>query len=391
MIARPAAETPLTVPRYGTASLADLGPSLLASLGVAGEPNVLGLPEARRACVLMVDGLGWRALLAHRDRAPFLASLAEGCAPITAGFPSTTATSLTTVGTGTVPGSHGVIGYQVALPGTDTVFNHLRWTANVNPLVWQPRRTVYERAEAAGVTTAYIADSAYQGGNFTRASARGSRYVPANTTTELVVHAAAALTAADRAYLFVYHSELDMLGHMHGVGSPYWRHHLAEVDRLAEQLATVLPEDAFLYITADHGMVDTDEQSRIDVASDPDLTEGVRVVAGEPRARQVYTRSGAAADVLAAWRERLAGVATVVSRAEAVDAGWFGPPDEVNPGILDRVGDVVAAAHGTTALIAPHREHTESRLVGHHGSLTPHEMEVPLLRSGPLRRLGAFR
>ncbi|MGV2386877.1 MAG UNVERIFIED_CONTAM: alkaline phosphatase family protein, partial [Thermobifida fusca] len=182
MTARPAAETPLTVPRYGTASLADLGPSLLASLGVAGEPNVLGLPEARRACVLMVDGLGWRALLAHRDRAPFLASLAEGCAPITAGFPSTTATSLTTVGTGTVPGSHGVIGYQVALPGTDTVFNHLRWTANVNPLVWQPRRTVYERAEAAGVTTAYIADSAYQGGNFTRASARGSRYVPANTT-----------------------------------------------------------------------------------------------------------------------------------------------------------------------------------------------------------------
>ena len=240
------------------------------------------------------------------------------------------------------------------------------------------------------MTTAYIADSAYQGGNFTRASARGSRYVPANTTTELVVHAAAALTAADRAYLFVYHSELDMLGHMHGVGSPYWRHHLAEVDRLAEQLATVLPEDAFLYITADHGMVDTDEQSRIDVASDPDLTEGVRVVAGEPRARQVYTgRAQPPTSSLHGGNGspgRHRGQPRRSRRRGLVRAS--GPSQS---GILDRVGDVVAAAHGTTALIAPHREHTESRLVGHHGSLTPHEMEVPLLRSGPLRRLGAFR
>jgi len=384
----PPPDSSLEAPRYGAASLADLGPSVLASLGVPGEPDVLGLPPARRACVLLVDGLGWHALAAHRDRAPFLASLAAAAAPLTSGFPSTTATSLTSVGTGTAPGRHGVFGYQVALPGDGTVFNHLRWTADVDPLDWQPRRTVYERAEAAGVTTAYVSAAAYEGGGFTRASARGSRYVPADTTTELVVRAEAALTASDRAYVFVYHSELDTLGHLYGVDSPYWRHHLGQVDRLAEQLAAVLPADAVLYVTADHGMVDTTPDSRIDVEDDPDLTAGVRVLAGEPRARQVYVRPGAGADVLAAWRERLAGHATVVSRDEAVESGWFGPSDTVDRDLLVRVGDVLAVAHGATALVAPRREAAESRLVGHHGSLTPQELYVPLLHSGPLSGLG---
>ncbi|MEY9210891.1 alkaline phosphatase family protein [Thermobifida halotolerans] len=385
----PAPDGPLGVPRYGTASLADLGPSVLASLGVPGEANVLGLAPARRACVLLVDGLGWEALLANRGHAPFLASLLEAAAtPITSGFPSTTATSLATFGTGAAPGGHGVFGYQVALPHDGTVFNHLRWSADVDPVVWQPHRTTYQRAEAAGVATAYIAAGAYEGGGFTRASARGSRYVPADTATELVVGAEAALSAHERAYLFVYHSELDLFGHLYGVDSPHWRHHLGQVDRLAEQLASVLPADAVLYVTADHGMVDTGPHSRIDVEGDPDLAEGVRVLAGEPRARQVYTRPGAETDVLAAWRERLAGRATVVSRAEAVESGWFGPAHTVNRDLLPRVGDVLAVARGDTALVAPAVERVESRLVGHHGSLTPQELHVPLLRTGPAGGLG---
>src|ERR1039457_7586349 len=48
-----------TVPRYGEGSLADLACSLLASLGVGGEPNPLELPGTGRACLLIVDGLGW--------------------------------------------------------------------------------------------------------------------------------------------------------------------------------------------------------------------------------------------------------------------------------------------------------------------------------------------
>ncbi|MDA8370526.1 MAG: alkaline phosphatase family protein [Nocardiopsaceae bacterium] len=370
-------DTSFDLPGYGRASLADLAPSVLASLGVAGEPDLLGLAPARRACVLLIDGMGWELLVRNRARAPFLSSLIGASTTITAGFPTTTATSLTTFGTGLAPGHHGVFGYQVAVPGSDRILNQLRWDPDIDPETWQPRATVYQRAEQAGVATAYVAAGAYEGSGLSRASARGSRYTPANDITELAVKAAAALTAHERALVFVYHSDLDTYGHMFGVDSDYWRLHLGHVDRLAEQIADTLPADTAMYITADHGMVDTSPASRVDVQSDPVLSTGVRVLAGEPRVRQVYTRDGATADVLAAWRERLADRAVVMERDQAIADGLFG---DVDDGLRDRIGDVLALARADTVLITPRTERVESTFIGHHGSLTADELRVPLLR-----------
>ncbi|WP_046469083.1 alkaline phosphatase family protein [Allosalinactinospora lopnorensis] len=371
------ADAAFAAPRYGAGSLADLIPSVLASLGVPGETAALNLPPVRRACVLLIDGMGWDLLSAHRSYAPFLSSLADAAEPITAGFPTTTATSLTTIGTGLPPGHHGIVGYQVAVPGSDRIMNQLRWDPEIDPETWQPCGTAYQRAEQAGVTAAYVAFGGYEGSGLSRASARGSRYVAANDITELAVKAASSLTAGDRSLVFAYHSDLDTYGHMFGVDSAYWRLHLGHVDRLAEQIAGQLPSDAALYITADHGMVDSTSASRVDVESDPALSSGVRLLAGEARVRQVHVRDGAADDVLAAWRERLAGRAEIVSREEAIAAGLFGAVDDA---LRPRIGDVLALARGDTALIAPNAEPTESSLVGQHGSLTPGELRVPLLR-----------
>ncbi|GAA4909484.1 alkaline phosphatase family protein [Streptomonospora salina] len=375
----PADTDDLTAPRYG-ASLASLTTSVLASLGVAGEADALGLPPVRRACVLLVDGMGWEALRANRRHAPFLAGLLETGSPISAGCPTTTATSLTTVGTGRPPGRHGVVGYQVAVPGTERVLNQLRWGApDIVPENWQPHTTAYERAERAGVRTAYIAAGAYRGSGLSRASARGGRYVGADSITDLAVRAGEALEGDDRVYAFVYHSDLDSLGHVHGVDSPHWRTHLGYVDRLAERIADSLPPDAALYITADHGMVDTAPGTRIDIESEPAFNAGVRLRAGEPRARHIYTRDGAAADVAAAWRELLDDRALVLTRAEASDRGLFG---DVEDAVRPRIGDVLVLARANTVLVAPEAERTVSGLIGHHGSLTADELRVPLLRVG---------
>lgn len=378
----PAEKSPASVfavPEYGTATLADLAPSVLASLGVPGEPNPLGLEPSRRACVLLIDGMGWELLRAHRRYAPFLHSLLPAGTVLSAGFPTTTATSLTSYGTGTAPGHHGILGYKVAIPGRDRLINQLRWDNEVDPEVWQPCRTIYQRAEAAGVAASYVAAGAFEHGAFTRASARGSRYQPANALSELVVKAEAALHADERSYVFVYHSDLDTLGHMFGADSAYWRYQLGYIDRLAEQITGVLPPGTALYITADHGMVDISDRGRIDVQTDPELEAGVRLLGGEPRVRHVYTRPGAAADVLDTWRERLAGRAAVLSREEAVAEGWFG--DAVAEEFLPRIGDILAVAYGDTALTAPATEEIESRLVGMHGSLTAAELRIPLLRT----------
>jgi hypothetical protein len=368
------------IPRYGESTLADLATSVLAALGVPGEANPLELPPADRICLLVVDGLGWNLLREHPAAAPFLSELARSGRPLTAGFPATTVTSLSSLGTGLPPGQHGMLGYQVAVPGTGRLLNALRWDKRVDPLTWQPSSTIFERAGAAGVAAYRIAQGSYRDSGLSTAVMRGAIYCPADTLGALVGQAATVLAAEPRALAMVYESGLDSTGHVCGCGSDAWRFQLGHVDRLAEQLAGALPHGTALYVTADHGMVDVGQADRIDVDSQPGMRDGVTVLGGEPRARHVYTRPGAAADVLAAWREALSGAAWVASRAEAIADGWFGP---VSPAMADRIGDVVVACTGSRAVVATRTEPRETALTGMHGSLAAADQLVPMLSYRP--------
>jgi Type I phosphodiesterase / nucleotide pyrophosphatase len=365
-----------TVPNYGEGTLPDLATSLLASLGVGGEPNPLDLPATRRACLLIVDGLGWELLRDHPAAAPFLSELTMTGRALTAGFPATTVTSLSSLGTGLPPGQHGMLGYQVAVPGTGRLLNGLRWDDRVDPLSWQPSPSIYQRATAAGVDAYRVAARGLEKTGFSIAAMRGATYRAADSLGALVAQAAGALGGSDRSLVTVYHAELDGTGHGFGAQSEAWFYQLAHVDKLAEQLASALPANTTMYVTADHGMVDASADERIDVDTTPELREGVELLGGEPRARHVYARPGAAADVLAAWREVLGPRAWVSSRREAIESGWFGP---VDPRFTARIGDVVAAPAGPWAIVATKAERLESSLIGMHGSLTPGDQFVPLL------------
>jgi Type I phosphodiesterase / nucleotide pyrophosphatase len=364
------------LPRYGERSLPDLASSLLAGLGVPGERNPLGLPPSNRACLLVVDGLGWELLRDHPAAAPFLSELALSGGPLTAGFPATTVTSLGSLGTGRPPGQHGMLGYQVAVPGEGKLLNGLRWDKSVDPLAWQPGATIYERAAAAGVSTYRVAASALEKTGLSTAVMRGNAYRPADSLGALAAEAAEALRWADRALVTVYHAHLDGTGHVFGCGSDAWRFQLGHVDKLAEQLASAIPAGTPLYVTADHGMVDVGPEDRIDADSTPGLLDGVALLGGEPRARHLYAVPGAADDVLQAWRDIIGDRAWVLSRDEAVGAGWFGP---VEPWLAGRIGDVVVAPAGSVAVVARKAEALESSLIGMHGSLTSADQLVPLL------------
>jgi hypothetical protein len=369
---------PPIVPSYGTASLADLSSSILASLDpeAPGSQNVLGLPSAQRACLLIVDGLGWDLLRAHPAAAPFLSELARDAKPITAGFPSTTVTSLASLGTGLPPGQHGILGYQVIIPGENRLLNELRWDSRVDPRRWQPRPTIYERASAAGIAAVHVAQRSFRGSGLTEATMRGAEYWSADSMGALAAQAATAMAENGRALVTVYHGDLDGTGHVFGVGSEAWYNQLAHVDKLAEQLASALPSSASLYVTADHGMVDVGPDDRIDADAVPDLRAGLALLGGEARARHLYARPGAAPDVLAAWRETLGDRAWVLPKDEAIKEGWFGPVDAA---MADRIGDVVAALTGSAAVVATETEPRESALFGMHGSLTPSEQFIPAL------------
>ncbi|MBQ0824991.1 alkaline phosphatase family protein [Streptomyces tagetis] len=379
----PVASAP--VPEYGTGSLADLLPTLAAGMGVPGmTAGITELAPADRNCVFLIDGLGWEQLRAHPAEAPFMTSLLASSRggtgrPVTAGFPATTATSLASVGTGQVPGAHGLLGYTVRNPDTGALMNQLRWQPWTEPALWQPHPTVFRLAQDAGAHAAQVSSPTFETTPLTRVALSGGTFHGRLSGEDRMDLAARQLAGADRALVYTYYAEVDGAGHRYGVDSDEWRGRLSHVDGLVRRLAEQLPPRSALYVTADHGMVDVpfDEEHRLDFDEDWELRAGVALLGGEGRARHVYAVPGAAGDVLACWREVLGESFWIASRDEAVDAGWFGP--RVDARVRDRIGDVVAAARDDVLIIASEREPNESAMVGNHGSMTPAEQFVPLL------------
>ncbi|MER6154519.1 nucleotide pyrophosphatase/phosphodiesterase family protein [Streptomyces sp. NPDC001868] len=373
------------VPEYGAGSLADLLPTLAAGMGVPGTSAAIPeLTATDRACVFLVDGLGWEQLQAHPDEAPYMTALLESSRggtgrPITAGYPATTATSLASVGTGLPPGAHGLPGYTVRNPQTEELMNQLRWQPWTAPRVWQPYPTIFQRADQAGVHTAQVTAPAFQNTPLTQIALSGGAFHGRLSGDDRMDLAAEQLAAGDRALIYTYYSELDGAGHRFGVDSDAWRGQLMYVDRLVQRLAEQLPPRTALYVTADHGMLDIpfDEQHRIDFDEDWELRAGVALLGGEGRARHVYAVRGAESDVLTCWREVLGEQFWIASRDEAIEAGWFGP--HIDERVYARLGDVIAAARDDVLIIASEREPKESAMVGNHGSMTPSEQLVPLL------------
>lgn len=378
--------------RYGEAALSDVMPSVLASLGLRTERNALALPPARRTVVLLVDGMGWELLRRQREAAPFLNSLASR--QLTAGFPSTTAASLASLGTGLPPGSHGLTGYTSWVEEVNETVDWLAWKpvgasraghagdlrTRLVPETVQPQPTTFERAAEDGVEVTVVSSAHFEGSGLTRAVLRGGRFGGAVTSGDAIAQAAEGVRRGDRSLVYCYTPDLDLVGHVRGPDSGAWTAQLQLVDGFAEQLAGRLPADATLLVTADHGMVTVADEARVDFDASPDLADGVHALAGEPRARQVHTRPGATDSVLAAWRERLGARMWIGRRDDAIGAGLFGRA--VSDIARRRIGDVVAIATGDVAVVRRTKESTLSALPGQHGALSADELLVPLLTTG---------
>lgn len=277
-------------------------------MGVSDFGDTLELGELSGACVLLIDGLGARLLDEYAADAPVLVGMRSSTLHV--GFPSTTAAGLAAIGTGVCSGQHGIVGYTFDVPGTG-VLNALRWRPHpwgddlreeLVPEELQPLPTTFERAESAGVAVSVISGAEFTGSGLTRAVLRGGRYVGVQAFGDLAASVLGVL--AEGGFCYGYHSQLDLIGHLYGPGSMAWRMQLRQVDRLVESIVDALPPGALLAVVADHGMVEVDD-SVVDVDASDVLLEGVRAIGGEVRARHVYAADGAAADVLAAWRETL--------------------------------------------------------------------------------------
>ena len=358
--------------RFG---LADITNSIFASLSVPETIDSLSLGSAEnREVLILIDGMGQDAVDKYSDQFPIFDELKQ-VKKLYTNFPSTTATSLSTLGTGVLPGVHGMLGYTVRVPRSDNrLLNALKWDERVDPVMWQKVPTLFERAVLAGVSVTHVAAKRYEGSGFTQAALRGAKYVGANGVDEMATAVSAALKPQP-SFVYTYLNTLDSAGHSDGVGSDKWLNALLQVSEFITKVKQLAPAGTRIWVTSDHGMVNSTEQ--VILGQDNKLLENVTLIGGEPRARHIYIKEGAASETIAQWQEFFGNKAKVLSKETAIKDGLFGPV--VTEDSHDRLGDLIAIANNDLILVDPARVREETSMVGHHGGVTDIEVEIPLL------------
>lgn len=354
--------------RPGVRSLSSLMPALL------GGDRIDWLPEpvqdARATVALLLDGLGWQILEAHRADLPNLASLTGRS--ISTVVPSTTATALTSFTTGLAPAAHGVLGYRFR--EGPSVLNALRWTRDDGHRPPDPF-AVQRHAPFRGRPIPVVTKSEFATTGFTNAHLRGTRFFGWSTPAMLVHHLQALVSQGER-FVYGYYPGVDSVAHEFGLSGRWLEAELVAVDRLVGDLLDGLPEWCALLVTADHGLVEIEPEGWLSLF---DLSSLVDTYAGEGRFRTLFARRGAAADLAEAARDRFGAVSWVFTRDELFDEGWLGGPAPT-ASVRRRLGDVVLAPFGPVAFADPNLPR-ETALRAVHGSLTTAEMTVPLIAS----------
>lgn len=358
----------LVLPDYSGACISNIVPALLD--GGADEPA--WMPEialdASQVVLLVLDGLGWEQLQERKHLAPCLSSMTGG--PITSVSPSTTATALTSIATGTPPGEHGVVGYRVAV--NHDVLNILRWfTPGGDARVNYPPQEFQTIEPFCCQRPAMVTKAEFSTSAFSDAHLAGTRFRGYRVPSTMVVEIRRALKAGEP-FVYAYYDGIDKVSHEYGLAE-HFDAEIAAVDHLVSEIMSVLPQGACLMITADHGQVDVGDRI---ITPHADILLNTSFQSGEGRFRWFHARPGRERDLLAAAEQHHSDVAWVRSKEQTIDELWWGPV--VSNEARSRLGDVALVAREPVSFHDP-ADSGPFELIGRHGSLTSAEMYVPLL------------
>lgn len=376
--------------------------------------------------MVLVDGLGWQMLRERAGHTPNLRRLLADSDYLHTCAPSTTAAALTTLATGVYPGAHAMVGYAVRdpllrgqlaaghVPGPGDVFDLITFkNSSHDPLTWQSVPTLIERANAkanAGcgpqLGAVSIGRSKFAGSGLSLAAWRGFKHIGVDALDQRPYQAYRAIKEGAK-LVYLYVGELDHAGHNHGWHSDKWLQALEALDAMVGQLFRRLPAGTRIVLTADHGMVDTDRRHRIDLAKEKELAKDVVAVAGESRFLQLYVPDDVAnvpaagsPDLGVAGPRGACGVVENNGREELAQsvakrwaeflgdrAIWVGTDPAplmgpLSPGARAAVGDVLVVLNDSWTVVDSRvQSFHATQLIGVHGSLTPAELEVPLIKA----------
>ena len=386
-------------PDYDGGSIVNLMASIESALGDPGQgagdaeaifayPQLRALPASElgeRVVLWVIDGLGYE-YLSTTGANDVMFEHTRGS--MTSVFPSTTSSAITTFMTGLAPRQHAMVGWFMWLEALGEITaalpfirrgDHVRLDDDpaVNASVFDARplsdRLIVpcEMLMPAGLThTTY--SQAYQG---------SSRMHGYQSLQALAGQIADWMRQPGPGYLYAYWPQFDSLSHRFGVGSEQVRRHFFELDMAFEWVVReTRGAGATLVVTADHGFVDTTDESWIRTDLHAPLAETLRLpLTGEMRAAYCHIKPGCEAAFESAAAELLDGRARVVRSGELVEEGWFGPGTS-SAQLMDRIGDYTLVMNGhDTVRDVVQGESEAPPVIGVHGGVSRAEMLVPLI------------
>ncbi|MDH3588182.1 MAG: alkaline phosphatase family protein [Gammaproteobacteria bacterium] len=377
-------------PDYSGDSIVNLMSSIATGRGGKSAYQPLRLLEDvpvsrfRNVLVILIDGLGYQYL----RRFPESTMSAHLRGRLTSVFPTTTAAAVTTFLTGLAPAQHGLTGWHVWLEEIRTLTAVLPFRSRNSLESLQSRgfdvatlldaRPIYPGLDVDShvISPARIAYSP-----FNQAFSDGAR-VHDYGSVDQFYQTIADVVCADTAekYIYAYWSDLDHIGHQYGIDSDPAAQHFHELDTGFARLLTELENsDTLLLLTADHGVIDTTPDTRIDLNRYSPLTAMLDVpLCGEPRAAYCYVHPGEHGAFETYVASELAGAAHAIPSPQLLEAGLFGP-GEPHPRLHARVGDYTLLMNDKYIITDTVPGESSNTLIGVHGGLTAAELYVPLV------------
>lgn len=350
------------------------------------------LRRFRKIVYLVIDGLGEAQLrnhLARGGRSRFFAVWPHDI--ITSVFPATTAAAVTTFVTGAAPAEHGIVGWHLNLPDLGMVSTILpavtrtgvplaRAEFDLKRFLDLPGHLASAKGRRWLLSWGHIPASRYS-----KAGPRWSRRVAYRTLGGLERCIGEFVKSRGGGLAYAYWPDYDSICHERGCTHEAAHRHLRALDRMLERLARAVRRagDCVLLVTADHGMMDSLPERRVDLSVVPGLMGCLATLpAGDARQVQCFVRPAAVARFQGIVRRYLRPAAVCVAGADLIRSGILGP-GRPHCALAGRIGDFVLLARegyafGTTLPLAK-----PDFNVANHGGLSQAEMRVPLYVISP--------
>ena len=381
---RPSADVP---------NIVDLGNAIAASAGIegpSGSPNAHDIAEligpSKHLVFIAADGLGIETVDALGDDSFIAKRVAMRLRTV---FPSSTPVVFTSLATGLWPNRHAVIGWHMYLKECDCVSTIIRFhrrsdendlaKLGVSPEQTYPAPSMAGRFkwDSLSLLPEQIADSVY------------AAYVAGGTPRQGYKTLHAAIDAVTRrisksqgpTFTYLYSPNVDTAAHVYGSGHDNVIAVARELDREVERLASQLPGDTRVVMTADHGLLDADASEVHEIEPADEMVRCLnREPWGDERAVQLELKDGEDERFGDIFRERLGDEFYLISTEDAEQLELYGP-GPITQRTTRRLGSHIAISKGAGVIrfLYPTTAKRGPPKASSHSGLTPSEMLVPLV------------